>query len=113
MTTKVNDLADPRVAQSRYATTPSGRLVPVAITGDDRLALIKSLPSRWPEVIMARERGETLEQIHRWAKVPLNPEDECQGRCNPPCLRCHMSSIYAWLETALHDLATSRAKLMV
>jgi hypothetical protein len=107
------DLADPRTEQSRFATSPSGRLVRVPITSEDRLRLIKSLPSRWPDVIMARERGETIEQIHRWAHVPLTPEQECSGRCDPPCLRCHIASIYAWLETQLHDLAQSRARLMV
>ena len=109
----LGEFADPRLTQRRIATTPSGRRVDVPITGDERLALIKSLPSRWPEVIMARERGETIDQIHRWARVPCNPETECRGHCDPPCLRCHMASIYAWLETELHALAAKRARLMI
>jgi hypothetical protein len=110
--TRPSDGADPRRTQKRIAVSPSGRQVHVDITGDDRLRLIKALPGRWPEVVMARERGDTLEQIHRWARVPLNPADECRGRCRPPCLRCHVAAIYGWLETELHDLAARRARLM-
>lgn len=109
----LGEFADPRLTQRRIATTPSGRRVDVPITGDERLALIKALPSRWPQVVMARERGESLEQIHRWARVPLNPETECRGHCNPPCLRDHLAGIYAWLETELHAIAQRRARLMV
>lgn len=105
--------ADPRKGQSRLATTPSGRSVWVEISGDDRLSLVKQLPSRWGEVLMARERGESLEQISRWARAPLLPEGECTGRCEPACLRCGMATCYAWLETALHDLAAARARLMI
>ncbi len=112
-TPKIGEFADPRLTQRRIAVTPSGRRVDVAITGDERLKLIKSLPGRWPEVIMARERGESIEQIHRWAKMPCNPESECRGHCEPPCLRCHMASIYSWLETELHAIAQNRARLMV
>lgn len=61
---------------------------------------------------MARERGESVEAIHRWAHVPLNPEQECRAHCEPPCLRCHIAGIYAWLETELHELAARRARLM-
>jgi hypothetical protein len=107
------DPADPRKLQHRHAATPSGREVWVEITGDDRLRIIKKLPGRWPEVMMARERGDTLEQIARWVKLPLNPETECKGHCKPECLRCHLSGIYAWLETELHELANRRAALMV
>jgi hypothetical protein len=105
--------ADPRTVQYRAAASPSGRLVHVPISGDERLRLIKSLPSRWSEIMMARERGDTLEQIGRWARVPLNPERECRGECDPPCLRDHMASIYAWLETEINEIAKRRAKLMV
>jgi hypothetical protein len=62
--------------------------------------------------MMARERGETLEQIHRWAKIELRPYHECIARCDPPCLRDCIASIYAWLETELHDIAMRRAKLL-
>lgn len=110
--TRPSDESDPRRTQKRIAVSPSGRQVLVDITGDDRLRLIKSLPGRWPEVIMARERGETLEQIHRWARIPLPPEYECKGRCEEACLRCYMGEIYAWIETELHDLAARRARLM-
>lgn len=121
-----SDGADPRRTQKRVAVSPSGRQVAIDITGDDRLRLIKRLPSRWPEIIMARERGETLEQIHRWARVPL-----CQPTCRsqivavtedgevrdtvhvgPSCLRFYMAGIYAQLETDLHDLAQRRANLL-
>jgi len=111
--TAPSDSADPRNTQKRLATTPTGRQCFVDITGDDRLRLIARLPGRWPEVIKARERGETLEQIHRWARVPLNPINECRGECHPPCLRCHVAAIYAWLETELNDLAQRRARLLV
>jgi len=84
----------------------------VDISGDDRLRLIKALPGRWPEVIMARERGESLEQIHRWARIPLPPERECHGACADACLRCYMAEIYAWLETELHEIAAKRGRLL-
>jgi hypothetical protein len=122
---QVSDEADPRRTQKRVAVSFTGRQVYVDITGDDRLRLIKSLPGRWPEVMMARESGQTLEQIHRWAHVPLNHPSECYtmmtaslnrtgqtGQCDPPCLRCHMAAIYNWLETELSDLAQRRGKLM-
>lgn len=111
--TRPSDEADPRRTQKRLAVSPSGRQVMVDITGDDRLRLIHQLPGRWSEVVMARERGDTLEQIHRWARVPLTPELECRGRCDPACLRCGIASCYAWLETALHDLAARRARMLV
>jgi hypothetical protein len=122
-----SDGADPRRTQKRVAVSPSGRQVLVDITGDDRLRLIRMLPGRWPEVMMARERGETLEQIHRWAKVPLC-HPQCSFRNMPasedalvrdevhvgdPCLRYYLAGIYAALETDLHALAASRARLMV
>jgi hypothetical protein len=84
----------------------------VDITSADRLRLIHALPGRWPEVIKARERGDSLEQIHRWARIPLPPEAECHGRCTDACLRCYMGEIYAWLETELHDLAARRGRLL-
>lgn len=119
-----SDGADPRRAQRRIAVSPSGRQVHVEITGDDRLRLIKMLPGRWPDVVIARERGETLEQIHRWARVPL-----CYPHCQfakvptagdvaeevhvgEPCLRYYLAAIYAQLETDLHELAGRRAYLM-
>jgi hypothetical protein len=111
--TDPSDMADPRRTQKRLAVTGSGAGVLVDITGDDRLRLIKEgLPGRWPDVVMARERGDSLEVIHRWARVPLPPEHECRGRCDPACLRCGIASCYAYLETALHDLAARRAKLL-
>ena len=132
-----SDGADPRLTQKRPAMSPRGAVV-VDITGDDRLRLIKQLPGRWPEVMMARERGETLEQIARWAKVPPPCPDGCHfinvatrdgenwveaptGITNlvtervhvgPECLAFLLGYIYADLETRLHDLATARAMLM-
>jgi hypothetical protein len=110
--TRPSDEADPARTQKRLAVSPTGRQVLVDITSADRLHLIGQLPGRWPEVIKARERGATLEQIHRWATVPLTPEHECHGRCDPACLRCGIAACYAWLETALHDLAARRARLL-
>jgi hypothetical protein len=127
LASRPSDGADPRRTQKRVAVSPSGRQVLVDITGDDRLRLIRHLPGRWPEVVMARERGDTLEQIHRWARVPLCHPD-CrfsnsavtedglvldQSHVGPPCLRVYLAKIYAGLETELHDLAARRARLMV
>lgn len=123
---QLSDEADPRRTQKRVAASPSGRRVHIDITGDDRLRLIRMLPGRWPDVVIARERGETLEQIHRWAKVPLC-HPHCQFATVPiagddsvsdqvhvgePCLRYYLAGIYARLETDLHDLAARRARLM-
>lgn len=110
---KLGDFADPSIPQTRAAVSPSGRQVWVTITQEDRLELINQLPGRWPEVIKARERGQSIEQIHRWAKVPLTPEHECRGACDPPDLRCLMSTCYSWIETELHAIAQNRARLMV
>lgn len=111
--TRPGEWADPRRTQKRLAVSPSGRQVMVDITGDDRLRLIRQLPGRWPDVVMARERGESLEQIHRWATVPLTPERECHGKCDPACLGCGIAACYAWIETELHDLAARRARMML
>jgi len=134
-----SESADPRRTQKRVANTPSGRQVFVDISGEDRRRLIKTLPGRWPEVVMARERGETLEQISRWAKVPPPCEYGCRfvdlatrdgdkwedapaDRVNlvtervhvgPECLAFILGYIYAWLETELHDMAARRARVMV
>lgn len=127
--------ADPRLPQKRLAVTPSGRQVWVEITGDDRLRIIKQLPGRWPEVVMARERGESLEQIHRWARCALPPEEWCARNCakptkthpdgttevlerfcaaeGEPCLRDLLATVWAKLETALQDLAAERARMMI
>ncbi len=104
---------DPRQAQRRLATTPSGREVWVEISGDDRLAIIRALPSRWPEVIMARERGESIEELARKLHVrqPINPD--CHGECDPPCLKDLIADCYSHIETRLHEVAARRAKLMV
>jgi hypothetical protein len=110
--TRPSDEADPRRTQKRVAASPSGRQVLVDISGDDRLRLIRELPGRWPEVVMARERGESLESIHRWARVDLPSAIECKGVCDPPCLRCSIAACYAWLEGELHDLAGRRARLL-
>jgi hypothetical protein len=133
-----SDGADPRRTQKRPAMSPSGAVV-IDITGDDRLRLIKQLPGRWPEVMMARERGETLEQIARWAKVPPPCPNGCQFvnvatrdgehwveapkeidnlviervHVGPECLAFLLGYVYADLETRLHDLANARARLMI
>lgn len=139
LATRPSDGADPRRTQKRVAVSGSGRMVTVDISGDDRLRLIKRLPGRWPEVMMARERGETLEQISRWARVPPPCPHGCRFHdvatrdgekwvdapgdvpdlvservhMGPPCLSFLMGYCYNYLETALHDLAANRAKLMV
>ena len=82
---------------------------------------------------MARERGETLEQISRWAMVPPPCPNGCRflnvatrdgesweeaptGITNlvtervhvgPECLSFLMGYVYADLETRLHDLANA------
>jgi len=139
LATRPSESADPRRTQKRVANTPSGRQVFVDITGEDRRRLIKMLPGRWPDVVMARERGETLEQISRWAKVPPPCQYGCRfvdvatrdgekwvdapaDRLNlvlervhvgEECLAFHLGGIYAALETDLHDLAQRRARMMV
>lgn len=122
------DTADPRNLQRRYQTTPSGRGVWIDLTGDDRLKCIRQLPHRWPEVMIARERGETLDQIATWAKVPT----PCKPRCGftkanivggvlideggdhigPACLAYLVSECYAKLETMLDEIAQKRARLL-
>lgn len=135
---KPSDGADPRRTQKRPAMSPSGPVI-IDITGDDRLRLIKQLPGRWPDVMMARERGETLEQIARWAKVPPPCPNGCKFysvatrdgetweeapkgidnlvtervHAGPECLAFLLGYVYAELETRLHDLATARASLML
>jgi len=139
LATRPSDGADPRRTQKRVAVSGSGRMVTVDISGDDRLRLIKRLPGRWSEVIMARERGDTLEQIARWARVPPPCPHGCRFHdvatrdgetwvdapagidglvservhVGPPCLSFLMGYIYNALETSLHDIANARAKLMI
>lgn len=128
--TRPSDEADPRRTQKRVSSSPSGRTVLVDITNEDRLAILEQLPGRWKEVMKARERGETLEQIARWAKVPppckpcrfqrypQRTEDGTviateETHIGPPCLAYFVGRLYAWYETALHDLADRRARMMV
>jgi hypothetical protein len=126
-----SDNADPRKTQKRVATTRSGRTVFIDITGDDRLRLLKQhLPGRWPEIMMARERGESLAWIasHYHVQPACNPcrfqripQRDTDGgvvateeiHIGEPCLSFHMARIYSWFETALHDLADARARLLV
>lgn len=103
---------DPRITQKRIATTPSGRQVWVDITGDDRLAVIDRLPSRWPEVIKARELGDSIEQIRDRLRIKMWVNDDCRGECDPPCFKDQISACYAWIETELHDLAKKKATWM-
>jgi hypothetical protein len=137
LASRPSDGADPRRTQKRVAVSPSGRQVLIDISGDDRLRLINKLPGRWPDVMKARERGETLEQISRWTKVPPpcrpgcrfknlatrdgetwvdapNDPDVVAERVHdgPECLAFLMSRVYAALETDLHDLANRRARLL-
>lgn len=104
---------DPRRPQQRLATTPSGRQVWVDISSDDRLSLIKRLPSRWPEVIMARERGESIEELRDKLHINQPINEHCSGRCDPPCFKDLIADCYSWIETQLHDMAARRARLMV
>lgn len=98
---ELSEAADPSRPQRRVAVTPSGRQVWIEITSEDRLRVINQLPSRWPDVVKARERGETMEQIHRWAR--LSREDLAEN----------LGAVYGIIESALHDLAASRARLMI
>jgi hypothetical protein len=124
-----SDGADPRRTQKRVAVSPSGRTVLVDITGDDRLRMLKQfLPGRWADVMIARERGESLDQIARWAKcpppcnpchfkrvldIPSDPNGpSTEVHVGDPCLTFYVARIYTWFETALHDLADRRAKLL-
>jgi hypothetical protein len=107
------ELPDARNQQSRIATTPSGRQVFVPITSDDRLKVIRRLKSRWPEVIMLREQGYTLEQIRDRLHIRQEIRDNCRGDCEPPCFKDLVSACYAIIETDLHQIAADRAKLMV
>lgn len=125
-----NTNADPRATQKRIATTLSGRQVWIDITGDDRLRAIMQLPSRWPDVIKARERGESLQSIARWAKCPPPCQPECRltpalrspsglvlpdtggEHMGPDCLAWLVSACYTNIETALADLAVRRGRLM-
>jgi hypothetical protein len=129
--TRPSDEADPSRTQKRVAVSPSGRQVLVDITQNDRLRLIHQLPGRWPDVMKAIERGETLEQIARWARVPtpchpgcrmvsvrLNPDDPEnspleQRHDGPPCLRYWTALIYGKFEGDLHEIAMRRARLML
>ena len=124
---------DPRNVQKRLAVSPSGRTVWVEVTGDDRLRIVKQLPSRWPEVIMARERGETLERIASWAKVPPPCKPACRihspsaisertglavvaenagEHVGPACLSYLIAECYNFVENRLNDLVETRARLM-
>ncbi len=103
-------LVDPRDTQRRLATTPSGRQVWVPITGDDRLRVIKGLPSRWPEVIMARERGESIEELRDKLHIRQPINEWCHGECDPPCFKDLIADCYAQIETELHALAAMRAR---
>ncbi|HLI23355.1 MAG TPA: hypothetical protein VKU91_00245 [Acidimicrobiales bacterium] len=130
------DPTDPRHPQQRLAVTPSGRAAWVTITGDDRLQIIRQLPSRWPEVIIARERGDPLEQIATWAKCPPPCKPSCRLKesgatadqlleavdrgwmpehqhVGEPCLSWLIAECYAYVETQIQDLANKRARLMV
>ena len=118
----------PGESQTRHAVSPSGREVWVTVTGDDRLAVIKRLPGRWPEVIKARERGQSLDEIGRWAKVPPPCKPSCRFKetpsaeglevvadmvhLGPECLAWYVADCYRYIETELQDLANRRARLM-
>lgn len=128
--TRPSDEADPRRTQKRVATTSTGRTVLIDITGDDRLRMLKqNLPGRWPEIMMARERGETLEWIanrykvqppcrpacrfHRVLDIPEDPQGpSTEVHIGDPCLTFYVARIYSWFETALHDLADRRGRLL-
>jgi hypothetical protein len=73
----------------------------VPITGDDRLAVIKALPGRWPEMVMARERGVPFDELAK------------RARCDVATFRDGLASAYTLVETGLHDLAQRRARVMV
>lgn len=103
----------------------------MTVTGDERLAVINRLPGRWPEVIKARERGQSLDEISRWAKVPPPCKPACRFKeavepgsglevvtvnewihIGPECLAWYVADCYRYIETELQDLANRRARLM-
>lgn len=114
--------------QRRIATNSRGAQVWVRITPDDRLKVINELEHRWPEIVKAREAGETIEEIHRRLRVQvtLTPTchpacsdaydaghlQACHGECDPPCFRDLLAAAYAKVETRLHELARRRGWLM-
>lgn len=104
---------DPRAPQKRLAVTPSGRQVWVDISGDDRLRVVNGLPGRWSEVIRRRESGESIDEIRDKMRIKLPIFEHCQGECDPPCLKDYIADCYSHIETALHDLAAKRARLLV
>ena len=113
MTLATEPSYDPRKPQKRLATTPAGLQIWIDITGDDRLRVVKALPSRWPEVIMARESGDSIETIRDKLRIKLPINERCEGNCDPECLKCLISACYSMIETALHDLAQQRARLLI
>lgn len=117
-----------RQDQTRLATNRRGEQKWVKITPDDRLKLINQLPHRWPEIIKARERGESIEGIHTRLRVKWDLEPNCHaecaaahrhdnptchGECDPPCFRELVADCYSWIETELHALAQRRAEIMI
>ena len=116
--------------QRRIATNARGQQVWVKITPDDRLRAINKLEHRWPEIVKAREAGESIEEIHRRLvhvrDIGLTPTchpacsdaydaghlQACHGECDPPCFRDLLAAAYAQVETTLHELARRRGWLM-
>lgn len=122
---QLGEFSDPRITQRRLAVAPSGEGVWVDITGDDRLAAIDKLPGRWPEILKARERGLSLDEII--SKIQPRCPPPCKPACvvsevvsddgypvwdhqGPDCLSFLVSSCYNIVETYLQDFAAMKAK---
>jgi hypothetical protein len=89
-------------SQVRIAPTQTGKIVPIRITDADRLTVLQGMgvPEGWIELFKMRENGEPWEKIER------------KARCSPEQLKHGLSTLYAAMESALHDLARRRARLL-
>ena len=92
--------------QTRLAATGT-RTVWVTITDGDRIRALKSLPisDGWKELLAMREEGRSFEDLlNRAARMRpgLEMHEVVDG----------IAKLYAALETALHDLANRRARLL-
>lgn len=118
---------DPSAPQTRLAVSGSGRQVWVDLTSADRLKVINELPSRWPDVIKARESGKSLDEIALWAKCPPPCKPSCRFEdktvtgavdvaervhLGPACLAYLVAECYGHIESRLSDIAQARAKLL-
>lgn len=91
---------NPDLPQKRKAATASGAECWIEISGTDRLAAINALPRGWAEMIRDRENGLPYETLANRARCSREDFDLGMGQC------------YSILETALHDLARARGRMI-